>query len=1417
MKQGSRTLIYAVAASAALVGALQPYPETARADDDRLASLDVQGFEPPDKGPVFEAVDDVQRVDASTGRDGLQTWIVQLDAEPLALFEGGTPDGAAQRLPATNPAALGEEKLDPDSPASRQYLDFLEQRQAELIGEIRARVGRTPDVGFRYRAAFNGFAMKLTADEAGRVAKMDGVRSVQPEFYRYLDTDRGPTFIGADDVWNGAFAAAGDATQGEGIVVGVLDSGLNLINSFPDGHPSFAEIGGDGYQVVNPLGSGTFLGWCDPADPNYDATLKCNDKVIGAYSFTADGTPDDENGHGTHVAGTAAGNVVNGVTIPGTTTTVDVAGVAPHANIVAYDVCEGRGCPGSAILAGLDQVVLDAGVVDVVNFSVGGASGDPWSDLDSQAFLGIREAGVFVATSAGNSGPDAATVGSPADAPWMTSVANQTHDRIVADASVSVTGPGSVPSGLQDLPAIEGTGPAFGGTLADGIDFESGNATGCTAFAGGRFSGAIALIQRGGCAFSDKVNNADSAGAVAVIVFNNVAGAGPFGMAGLESTAIPSVMVGNADGIAIRDWIVGNTGATASIDPDFSDTVLIPAAGDVMSISSSRGPNPATGDILKPDVSAPGSAIFAALGNAGTLGDTWGFLSGTSMASPHVAGSAALVRALHPTWTAAEIHSALVTRAEAAETIVKEDGSTPSDPFDRGGGRVSPPGAAGALLVMDETKADFDAADPGSGGDPTALNLPSLADGECFLGCSWTRTFTMVDDGMLPEGTPLSSSWTIDFDVPAGSVISASPSSFTLNAGEIQEVTFTADFSALANNEWAFGFANLNLDEFTYDPGTGEQTASGPGLYQRLPIAALNVLAKLPDPAAIETRRDAGSRLFAGLESDAITDLQIDSSGLVPATETGLELAEDPTPNPFDDFTQVGARAVTVPAGAYRLVAETASSESPDVDLYIVDLAAGEVVCASAQTGSDERCAVEEPAAGDYLLVVQNFEGSASQPDAITLFDAVVPAPSGADASLSAQGPTGAVAKGAPWDLRVFFELDPAQTATRWFGALALGSDAGQAGDLGTFPVEITRRADDVTKIADVDQAEVGDIIEYTLFVDTNLSGDTQSYEITDRLPVGLELVAGSVQVDRGSFSASGGQIEWTFDLDPPEIEYEMTTSAQDPTCDTGFGGYVNLADFGVPPADLGPPPGSPIDTAVYTAFTGGVPIDLYGVGYDGISFTDDGFLVGDFGNNYGGSPWVPQTLPDAALPNNLAAPLWQDLEIVNDPANGKGVSLANINGDEGILIEYDDVQPFGGDGSVTYDFEVLMWRVRDDAPGAFEIVFAYDNLSTLPATTTIGVENAAGDRATTLVNNADPASAITNGSMVCFDQVTVGTAQLTYQAEVVAEPPSADGHFTNEAEHATTEPGSQPETAFDRVKFFVPDELLRQSFEQFE
>lgn len=719
-------------------------------------------------------------VDAQTNN-----YIVQFEDPPLALFAGNEIRGA--NLEPTNPQARIEAGLDavprlqPRSQASQVYLSFLDGRHNVLLSAIGQRLGREPDVLFRYRASFNGMAMALTGEEAGKIAKLPGVKQVEEEVIYHINTDRGPAFIGADNVWNGNLPG-GVGSKGEGVVMGVLDSGLNLKSN----HSSFAATGDDGFTHTNPLGEGVFRGWCNPDDRNFDRDLQCNAKVIGAYSFTQDNTPDDENGHGSHVASTAAGNVVNRVMVPRTGIEVNVSGVAPHANIIMYEVCDDTftgGCPGGALQAGLDQIVLDADVVDVANFSIGGPSANPWTDGLSQALLAVREAGIAVATSAGNSGPFAATVGSPAVAPWTTAVAAQTHDRLFFNASVSITGPDVPPPGLTGLAALQGTGPAFSGVVTAAIGLDENNPAGCSAFPFGAFTDQIALIRRGGCNFSDKVENAANAGAIATVVFNNVAGT-PILMAGLEPTTIPSVMLGNADGLGVRDWINANPGATGRIDPSAMGSVLNSDFGDLMAGFSSRGPNGAVSDILKPNISAPGVAIFAALGNRGSQGDEWGMISGTSMASPHVAGTMALIRAIQPRWTPAEIHSAIVMTAQNADTIVKEDGTTPADPFDFGGGRVSPAHAVQAGLVLNETTANFAAADPALGGEPAQLNLPDLTDADCIPDCIFTRTVRNTLDEPAE--------WEVVADQPEGFRVTIAPASFTLAAGAVQELTVTA-------------------------------------------------------------------------------------------------------------------------------------------------------------------------------------------------------------------------------------------------------------------------------------------------------------------------------------------------------------------------------------------------------------------------------------------------------------------------------------------------------------------------------------------------------------------------------------------------------------------------------------------------
>ena len=243
--------------------------------------------------------------------------------------------------------------------------------------------------------------------------------------------------MGADGIWDGTATGGLPGTQGEGVTVGIIDTGLNL------GHSSFAAVGpSDGYTHTNPLGSGTYLGLCD-SDPG---TFVCNDKLIGYYIFTGE-TTEDGDGHGSHTGSTTAGNVLDAGMVDLTPFAYSpaISGVAPHANIIGYDGClDDGGCPFSALTAAIDQTVAD-GVVDVINYSIGGGSSDPWTDADSLAFLGAADAGIVPVTSASNSGPGAGTVGSPADAPWMLAVGASTHNRAGLNSVESMSGGDTTP------------------------------------------------------------------------------------------------------------------------------------------------------------------------------------------------------------------------------------------------------------------------------------------------------------------------------------------------------------------------------------------------------------------------------------------------------------------------------------------------------------------------------------------------------------------------------------------------------------------------------------------------------------------------------------------------------------------------------------------------------------------------------------------------------------------------------------------------------------------------------------------------------------------------------------------------------------------------------------------------------------
>jgi uncharacterized repeat protein (TIGR01451 family) len=1295
-----------------------------------------------------------QTLGKPTGR-----WFVQLEDAPVV-----------RHLSSTVPSFRSTP--DVNSVPGKSYATTLRNKQDVALQAISSRIGRTAQVRHRYVNAINGFSMALSATEANAVRSLDSVAAVTPVLEYPVDTDVGPALIGAPGIWDGS--ATGTAgTMGEGIVVGILDTGIN------SNHPSFAATTPGGFTHTNPLGSGNFLGWC-ATDPTF-----CNDKLIGAYDFVfdlVDGAPDiaeeaspeDNNSHGSHTASTAAGNPIavdelGVIDLP-------ISGVAPHANIVAFDICytqisTGRGsCPGDASVSAVEQAIAD-GVVDVINFSIGGGN-NPYSDAVSQAFLSAVEAGIYVAASAGNSGPGPDTLGHKE--PWVSTTAATTHNRAYTNA-VSITGP-TTPASVTGIASQEGTGPALTTDIEAEIEYagelQADNATGCVAFTDtAAFDGKIALIDRGGCNFSVKVDNAAATGAVAVVVATNAPGA-PGVMGSLEATTIPSVMIRQQAGTDLKAYIAANPTATARIDGQATRLLTNPA--DTVAGFSSRGPS-STIEVLKPDVAAPGVNILAAVADgAGTAGTEIGLISGTSMASPHNAGAAALLKALQPGWSPSAIKSALMLSAVTA--VLKEDEATAAGPFDMGNGRIAVATAANVGLVMNESAADYAAADPALGGDPRQLNLASLYSSNCIetANCTFTRTFTSVAAGSV--------TWDIGFTNPPGVTMSVDVPSFTLAPGASQTVVFTADASALDPTQgFVFGSVQLTDAAAIEDP-----------LHMNVAVQASEGV--LPDLVRIDTRRDAGSQGVAGLVTGAASDLTFQPLGLVRGESVSGEIAQDSANGtPFDDTSDgVFFTTFTAPAGGIRLVAEIIAAESPDFDLFVgIDDGDGipessEVIDFAATAASLERVDIiaNFPAA-TYWILAQNWAGSASQPDALTLSYGFVPL---VDAgSLSVEEPASHAA-GVPFDIRVFFDEPAMAGGERWYAAMGAGPDASDVFGFGVFPVDVIRGADAVTNAVDVSAARPGDTVTYTVSVQPTVSAEALTYEITDFIPDGVTYVPGSAVISAGTLDTVGDTLVWTL---PPQSPwtYSVSDSISDLSCEVPLansGAYTDLVGYGLSPgASTGEGPFGLNFGVQFSLFGEPVGTVLY-FGANGVATPDVNSIIAEANGNGANAP-----IPSGSLPNSMLAMLWNDM--VLDTSRGGGITATNITSSGvpvGSMIEFDDLI-LASDNSSTMDMEFYIdSRVRDGFP---EIVFAYDNITggfqTL-TTGTIGLENQDGLKGIELAYN-DAALQLADGFAICFDQVPSSIPEtLVFQATVDAfvGPPAV---ITNVVVDTVDNPGS--------------------------
>ncbi|MFD2796023.1 S8 family serine peptidase [Promicromonospora vindobonensis] len=1341
------TALAAVAAPAAVAVPAAP-PAADKVDPrDALAENLVPAETTPQAG--VERTPAMQKLALGRGK-AERTYLIRLSDAAVPTYDGGV-----NGLDATAPRS--GRTLNPSAPRVREYTEFLEAEQGDFVTRMERTVGHDVEVPFTYQYAVNGVSAVLTPQEAAEIAKDPAVEHIALDREHELHTDAGPAWSNADALWN-AVEELGlpEDYQGEGVVIGTIDTGIHPSS------PSFAETGDDGYTHTNPLGAGNYLGACDPANTDqFDPDFPCNGKLIGAYGFlTADDRSAlDEDGHGSHTASTSGGNVVDDVTptAPEGTNppTFDISGVAPHANVISYRGC----CTTAGLTASIDQAIADG--VDVINYSIGSSSpSDLWNDFDALGFLNARAAGIFVATSNGNDGPGFATTGSPADAPWITSVGASTHNRHAVNSLTNLT---SDAADLGDLTGKSLTGPLPATGIVDA------GAVGdpqCTTTTGHEadYADKIVVCARGGNGRVEKSANVAAQGAVGFVLTNDETNGGS--LLG-DAFAVPGVAISYADGETLRAWLAESSGHTAAI----SGTTFTQddALGDTMSSFSSRGPNRAV-DTIVPSITAPGVDILAAHGVADGAYDhvEYGIISGTSMSSPHVAGAGALLTQARPDWSPAQQQSALMTTARTS--VVDFDGS-PATPYEQGSGHMDIGLAAQAGLLFDETHANYLAADPEAGGDPKTLNLPSFADSQCLATCSWERT------AQVPPSAPADVTWTASVDSDEGLTVSVDLAEGAVSPGDSLDLAVSADVVGAPEGETLYGRITL--------------TPSNPDVpVVTLPVAVVPAVAILPAEVDITTRRDAGSQAVTDISSIEVTDFTGSVRGLVEADLHEGSLRQDPTNDtPYDDLSQVDVTTLEVPDGAARLVAEVTEAEAPDLDMFVGTgdtPSEATLVCASTTSSSAEACDVPDPDAGTWWVLIQNWGGSEDQPDEHVVATAVVPGEDLGNAGVA--GPEGPVPAGEPYDVRVHWDLPDAAEGDLYFGTAVLGTSPDSPGDIGEIPVRLSRVADDVTKTASTDSAGVGDTIGYDITVAPNVTPEDLTYTVTDSVPDGLSIDPESVT---GGGVVDGQTITWEVDL-PTSVgvagAYEASTPETDPQC-AAWSGFDDLATAG---ENGSPIPFSPLDgdSAAVNTFANIGPFPHYDEQSPHLTVSEDGLIT--VAGGYTGSPWEPQEIPATAGPNGVIAPLWSDLEL--SLANDRGVRLASSGG-QVVVAQWDDPFPYGGDpadlSNSVGTFQTWIYNsVSDDRP---EITFEYGSVGTLPASATIGIENLAGTLGTAVVNAGDPTEALADGGSICLDYVGADVDPVELSYEVTVDQDATTGTYTNSAEHITSDPYAAP------------------------
>ncbi|SFO04099.1 PA domain-containing protein [Streptomyces sp. cf124] len=923
-------------------------------------------------------------------RDG--TYIVKLADAPVAAYEGGLP-----RLRRTAPAP--GERLDADAAAVRSYVRHLDSRRDAVLDAVPGAKKL-----YDYDYTFNGFAARLTARQVAKLSATPSVvsvtpsRLVRPNPPEQPETATGPVrratgstggehaaptppasapvaavrsdpshaalpdvprFLGLTGK-KGLWAKAGGPERaGEGVIVGVIDPfdpKNPMLAPLPEPRPDADVI------------AKKWRGSCDEGDAGDPAhKVTCNNKVIGAAYFRAElkdplpidvPSPLDMHSHGTHIGTTIAGAHNTPAEISGTDIGGKLGGLAPAARLAFYKTCWSTGCGSADNTAAIDRAVADG--VDVISYSIGGTLTDP---VSTEAMFNAAKAGVFIAASASNSGPN--TVENTA--PWITTVAAETHD--TGYTTTLTLGDGraftnhGLTQGVRSAPLVNAV--VVGRQGAEQIEHCAPGTLDPD-----KAKGKIIVCDRGGQGFDyqGRFDELKMSGAVGMVLANTPTSAQDFGV----DPQFPVIWVTPEERETIKEY-AARPGATAALTPTSSGRVRAPVITDF----SSSGSDPFSGgDLLKPDLAAPGQLIAAGTVPGGFAGypGQYGFMDGTSMAAPHIAGLATLLKQLHPGWSPMAIKSALMTTATTTDNegkpIARQTGKgdevATATMLDYGSGSPRVTRATDPGLIYDSTSADWTAylcalgehPTPADGTDPCAtaaktdpsdLNYPSIAIGDLVGKQTVTRTVTNV--------SAMATTYRAKLQTPPGFRAEVTPKRLTIAPGESASYKVAIERTSAARGTWSFGSLTLS-DAHSRHEVTG-------------PMALRFELFSAPEEVTVTGSDSATLTPAVGWKGTLTAKASLYTGEKTTGTLTGTD--QSPFWNSQHTNDAVVRHRVHVPEGAlFTRFAVFSEDHIPgsDLDLYAFDTE-GNHVGEWADVGSDEH--VDLPP-GDYDVYVLQYE-----------------------------------------------------------------------------------------------------------------------------------------------------------------------------------------------------------------------------------------------------------------------------------------------------------------------------------------------------------------------------------------------------------------------------------------------------------